>query len=155
MTGMARVVALPGDGHTNLFLTQRGSTFRLLPLSLRWFEDGLFVIAAGNNYLRALGARVVRIGNSTAEEAFQAILPIVSHEKEIWVRDYSPNYLIVADILQALKIAPNNLSVQFEFEALGGEHFTLDIASLDPGQSARGLAAPDGNTGFLPLWRQR
>jgi len=29
------------------FLTQRTSAFRLLPLQVKWFQDGLFVIAAG------------------------------------------------------------------------------------------------------------
>ena len=53
MAGLARLTALVGDGHTNLFLTQRNSAFRLLPLQVRWFEDGLFVVAAGKAYARA------------------------------------------------------------------------------------------------------
>ncbi len=31
----------------------------------------------------------------------------------------------------------------------------LDVASLDPGQSVTGTAAPDSRAGFIPLWRQR
>jgi hypothetical protein len=44
MVRMAAIVALAGDGHTNLFLTQRPGAFRMLPLRMKWFADGLFVI---------------------------------------------------------------------------------------------------------------
>ncbi len=50
----------------------------------------------------------MRIGDRSAEEAFQAIAPIVSHENEIWVREFSPNYLANADILEPFQIAPDN-----------------------------------------------
>jgi uncharacterized protein (TIGR03437 family) len=155
MVGLARIAALPGDGHTNLSLTQRNSTFRLLPLQLRWFEDGLFVIAAGQSYTRALGRKVIQIGDRPLGEAYQAVAGIVSHENDIWVREQSPNYLVNADILRALKIAPSAESVRFVLEDLSGSRFTLDVASLDPGGSTKGVAAPDANTGFIPFYRQQ
>ena len=135
MAGLARITALPGDGHTNLFLTQRNSTFRLLPLQLKWFEDGLFVVGAGRAYPRAASARVIQIGDVPLDDAYRAVSAIISHENDTWVRDQSPSYLVNADLLQALKIAPSNLSVTFLLEDAGGQ-FSLEIASLDPGTSA-------------------
>jgi hypothetical protein len=99
LVGMARIVALPGDGHTNLYLTQAGASFHVLPLNLRWFEDGFFITAAGTDYPRAVGARVLRIGDRSIEDAYQSIASIVSHENDSWVRDFSPTYLIVTEIL--------------------------------------------------------
>lgn len=153
MAGMARIVALVGDGHTNLFLTQRNSTFRLLPLQMRWFEDGLFIISAGQAYARAAGAHVVQIGAVPLDQAYQAVAAIISHENDSWVRDQSPNYLVNADLLQALKIAPSNASVTFVLEDTAGR-FTVDVASLDPGASTSRVSLPDPNTGFTPFWRQ-
>ena len=155
MVGLARIAALPGDGHTSLSLTQRNSSFRLLPLQLRWFEDGLFVIAACQSYARALGSKVIQIGDRPLDEAYQAVAGIVSHENDIWVREVSPNYLVNADILRALKIAPSAESVRFVLEELSGNRFTLDVASLDPGGSAKWVTAPDANTGFIPFYRQQ
>ena len=66
MVGLARITALPGDGHTNLSLSQRNSAFRFLPLQLRWFEDGLFVTLASQDYARAVGCRVIQIGDRSA-----------------------------------------------------------------------------------------
>ena len=153
MAGMARITAMPGDGHTNLFLTQRNSMFRLLPLQLKWFQDGLFVVAVGQAYPRAAGARVIQIGTVPLDDAYQAVSAIISHENDSWVRDQSPNYLVNADLLQALKIAPSNSSVTFQLEDAASQ-FTVDIASLDPNTSTRNTIIPDPNTGFTPLYRQ-
>jgi hypothetical protein len=53
MVGMAKIVALANDGHTNLYLTQANSSFHLLPLRVQWFSDGLFVTAASGPYSEA------------------------------------------------------------------------------------------------------
>jgi uncharacterized protein (TIGR03437 family) len=153
MVGLARIVALPGDGHTSLYLTQAGASFHTLPLNMRWFEDGLYITAAGTDYPKAVGARVLRIGDRSVDEAYQAIASIVSHENDSWVRDFSPTYFIITDILQALKIAPDILTVRFELEDIAGTQFTLDIASHASGVSVKGIFVPDG-AGFTPLWRQ-
>jgi hypothetical protein len=155
MVGMAGIVALAGDGHTNLFLTQRPAAFRMLPLRVKWFADGLFVTAAAAPYIRALGARVTAIGDQAAEDAYQAVAGIISHENDIWARETSPDYLVNADILRALHIVPSSDIVTFTFEDRDGNAFSLDLASLDPGAPAPPLsAAPDPATGFTPLYLQ-
>ncbi|HKA00202.1 MAG TPA: hypothetical protein VKE70_27010 [Candidatus Solibacter sp.] len=153
MAGLARITAMVGDGHTNLFLTQRNSTFRMLPLQMRWFADGLFIIGAGPQYPRAVGARVVQIGDLPLQAAYDTAGALISHENDSWVREQSPNYLVNADLLRALKIAPSNASVTFVLEDAAGR-FTLEVASLDPGTTAKLVSAPDPNAGFTALWRQ-
>jgi hypothetical protein len=153
MAGLAYITALVGDGHTNLQLTQRNSTFHMLPLQMRWFADGLFIIGAGQAYPRAAGARVVQIGTVPLDEAYRSVSLVISHENDTWVRDQSPSYLVNADLLQALRITPSNESVTFELEDAAGR-FTLDIASLEPGTKTSGVFAPDPGSGFTPLWRQ-
>ena len=155
MVGLARITALPGDGHTNLSLSQRNSAFRFLPLQLRWFEDGLFVTLAGQDYARAVGSKVIRIGDRSADEAHQAVAAIVSHENDSWVREIGPVYLANADILRALKIAPSADSVTFVLQDLSGTRFTLDIASLPSGSTTKAVMAPDAATGFIPYYRQQ
>jgi hypothetical protein len=150
MAGLARVTAMVRDGHTNLFLTQRNSSFRLLPLQMRWFEDGLFITSAGQDYPRALGARVVQIGDVPLDRAYLLAGGIISHENDSWVREISPQYLLNADLLQALRITASNISVPFVLEDRTGR-FTVDIASLPPGTPAAVL--PDA-AGFTPFWRQ-
>src|SRR5215831_11875309 len=40
--GIAQLVAMAGDGHTSL--NYSGAPFQILPLRLRWLDDGIFVI---------------------------------------------------------------------------------------------------------------
>jgi hypothetical protein len=154
MVGMAAIVALAGDGHTNLWLTQRPAAFRMLPLRVKWFTDGLFVTAAAPDYTQALGARVTRIGARTADDAYQALAATISHENDIWARETSPDYLVNADVLRALGIAPSSDTVTFEFEGRDGVVFPFDVPSLAPGAISDMTAAPDGATGFTPLYQQ-
>ncbi len=153
MAGLARVTALVGDGHTNLFLTQRNASFRLLPLTMRWFDDGLYITAAGALYPRALGARVEQIGDVPLEQAYAAVSAIISHENDSWVREMSPLYLVNADLLQALNITGSNASATFVLKDAKGQ-FTLEVASGDPGASVKLASAPDPNNGFTALWQQ-
>src|ERR671916_608284 len=59
LTGLMRVVALIGDGHTHLDLPV---SFPRYPIELHWFGEELRVIAAAHPYHGALGARVLGIG---------------------------------------------------------------------------------------------
>ena len=155
MVGLARITALPGDGHTNLSLSQRNSVFHFLPLQLRWFEDGLFVTLSSPDYARAVGSRVIQIGDRSAEEAHRMVAAIISHENDSWVREIGPTYLVNTDILRALKIAPSADSVTLVLQDLSGTRFTLDIASLPGGSTIKAVAVPDAATGFIPYYRQQ
>ena len=155
MVGLARITALPGDGHTNLSLSQRNSVFHFLPLQLRWFEDGLFVTLASQDYARAVGRKVIQIGDRSAAEAHQMVAAIISHENDSWVREIGPTYLVNTDILRALKIAPSADSVTLVLQDLSGTRFSLDIASLPGGSTIKAVAVPDAATGFIPYYRQQ
>ena len=154
MVGLAAIVAMANDGHTNLFLTQRNSAFHQLPLRFQWFHDGLFVTGADDAHARALGAKVLLIGDRSTDDAYAAVAPTISHENDIWVRFYSPFYFANADILQALKIAPSNAQVHFVFQDLTGTQFAMDVDALAPGQTGSVKSLPDGGAGFVPLYQQ-
>jgi uncharacterized protein (TIGR03437 family) len=154
MVKLAAIVALPGDAHTNLYLTQANAHLRPLPIRVIWMTDGLFVTAVGKDYARALGARIVQIGDQPVDLAYKTVSSVISHENDPLVRAISPSYLTNADILQALKIAPDNASVHFVFEDLAGSRFSADIASLELGKSVPGLFAPDSISGFTALAQQ-
>src|ERR687884_1184253 len=67
-----RLVGMIQDGHTSIagLLWDPKIGFRSYPLSLYFFKDGLFVIAADPEHANAVGAKVLKIGNKSAQEAF-------------------------------------------------------------------------------------
>lgn len=149
-TELARIVALIGDGHTSLNLGQAAAGFNALPLELYSFDDGVYVLSAAAEYSRAVGARVLRIGQRSIREALDAVATVISHENDAWVRHNAPRYLALAELLQALKITPDFSVVRFELVDSAGQSFSVDVR---PG-GARTTAAPDPATGFVPLFRR-
>lgn len=156
-TGMARIVAMAGDAHTQVALPLSSTLFRPLPLSLAWFQDGLYVVAAAPAYQQALRARVVQIGEKTVDEAYQLVSTVISHENDYWVRVKSPSYLTNADVLQALKITSTALPVRYGFEDSRGNRFSLDIefssfASQTPAIDLNGFLPPYLHSTSLAYW---
>ena len=65
---LARIVALVGDGHTNLAPTGDPKVgFRAYPVKLYLFKDGLFIRGATTAHADLVGAKVLRIGRLPAE----------------------------------------------------------------------------------------
>jgi hypothetical protein len=118
---MARIVALAGDGHTNISPTRDAAIgFRTLPVALYLFRDGLHVRAAHRIHADLAGARVVRIGDASVEEAFERVAPFVGRDNEMGVRFFAPHLLAMPEVLHAAKLAPSPDSVLFELETAKG-----------------------------------
>jgi len=139
---MARILAMAGDGHTNLTLTQNRAAFHTYPLKLYWFDDGLYVTQAAVQLASTLGTKVVQIGNTPIEQAYATIAGVISHDTEIWVKAVSPNYLVTAEVLQALGIVPDEDKAAFTFERSDGTRFTLTIGSPARGDTIDWLYLP-------------
>jgi hypothetical protein len=117
---MARLVALAGDGHTNIYPTRDAAIgFRTLPVVLYLFRDGLYVRAAHRIHADLAGARVVRVGDVTPDEAFRRVRPYIGRDNEMGVKFFAPYLLAVPEVLHAVGLAPSTDSALFELEVSG------------------------------------
>nr|MDQ3372461.1 hypothetical protein [Acidobacteriota bacterium] len=82
---LQQIIAMVGDAHTT-FSTFPPKTFRRYPLSLFWFGNELRVTRTTAAYRRALGGRVVRIGELSVAEASAKVSRLVPQENDYWVR---------------------------------------------------------------------
>src|SRR5262245_2421807 len=101
LVGFLQLVAAVGDGHTNL---EPDSTLglRFYPLELYSFEDGLFIRRADSAHVALVGARVLRIGQASAEQAMARIATIIPHENDWWVRAWGPLQLMIPEFVGGL-----------------------------------------------------
>lgn len=123
---LMRIVALAGDGHTNLFpfgveqgyLAEQKGLFDYAPVMFYLFEDGLFVRGAKQEYKETVGARVLRIGSVTAEEALERIKPLVFNDNIMQIKRQGPLLLSCPAIAHALGISESReyLDVQLQQE---------------------------------------
>jgi hypothetical protein len=129
---MARLVALAGDGHTNIYPTRDAAIgFRTLPVALYLFRDGLHVRAAHRIHSDLAGARVVRIGDVPVEEAYQRVRPYIGRDNEMGVKFFAPHLLAMPEVLHAIGLAPSTDSVLFELE-VGGSARSVWLRPVGP-----------------------
>ena len=152
IVGMTRIVAMMGDGHTRLDWETTATSFRRYPLVLYWFTDGLYVIATTSDYQEALGARLVRIGETDISQAYAAVTALISHENDEWPLEESPHYLVVPEILNALKIVPDMESAHFVFQGSDGNEFAVDLAPVTRDASISFVQIQDPNTMVVPFY---
>lgn len=108
ITGIARLVAMFGYGHTEMWLSgwhpDNEIGFRQMPYNLYYFSDGLYVEGVHEKYRQALGARVLKVGNLPVEEALTAIKPVVSAENDQYFKAFGITYLGTLEVLHAQKV---------------------------------------------------
>ncbi len=151
---IARLVALLGDGHSRVHL--HGSEgFQTIPLGLRWFTDGLYVLAAAPEYRPAIGARVVQIGGLDAQAAYEAVVPLIAHDNQAALLAESPVWLTTPEALAALGIVEDAGRVTYLLEGGDGARFALEAAPTDPAAgppTTLTVADVDPASGSLPLY---
>jgi hypothetical protein len=129
---LARLVALVGDGHTNINPTRDPAIgFRTLPVALYLFRDGLYVRAAHRIHADLAGARVLRIGDATPDEAYGRVRPYIARDNEMGAKFFVPHLLAIPEVLHATGLAPSPDSVLFEVQ-IGGATRAVWLRPVGP-----------------------
>lgn len=120
---MMRLVAMLGDGHTQIFDYSRAGGFRAYPIRLQWFGDDLYITAATADYAGYIGMRVDRIGSLSADEAYQAVTPLIAHYNDYGLRRKTPRLMITPEVLHTLGIIQSMDHAPFTvIDAAGSAH---------------------------------
>ena len=127
---LGRIVALVGDGHTELWLPQQATGFRRLPIAVGYFADELWIFAATADHAELIGRRVLAIGDVPTGEAYERVIPLIGRDNDYEYLRSAPIYLMFPEILNAVGITPSP------------EEAVLTLA--EPAEEALGRAAPDG-----------
>lgn len=143
--GLAQLIAMPGDAHTYLYLSNMPG-MQTFPLHLRWLDDGVFVTSAAPEYLETLGTSIVAIAGAPIGQVVQQLGTVIPHENDQWLHYAAQTYLLQQQTLQGLGIAPPGSATSITFQKLDGSQFTLAVTpSTEPRTSLISTA-----TGFIP-----
>jgi hypothetical protein len=142
---LAQLVAMPGDAHTYLYLSNAPG-MQTFPSHLRWLDDGVFVTSAAAEYLQTLGAQFVAVAGVPIAQVVEQIGTVIPHENDQWLHYAAQTYLLQQQTLQGLGIAPLTASTPITFQDLDGSQFTLAVTP-----STESLTSLIGSgTGFSP-----
>ena len=148
LVGLRRIIAMVGDAHTALAPPEN---FHRYPLTLYWFGNDLRVLRTTADYKRALGTRVIGVGRLNLVEATARVNTLVPRENEQFLRYANTGLLPSAEVLHALKIAPDLKHAQWTFEDTEGKRFSLDIEAVASDAKVEWLSTLKE----APLYRQR
>ena len=129
---LQQIAARVGDGHTGVHLPLY---FKLYPIAVYWFGGELRVTAATKAYERALGARVVQIGDAGDRRgagarraaAFRAPRTRTSGTRSAT----SPAFITVRKSCTRWASCPISAHAPFTFEDDEGAQFTLEVEPVD------------------------
>lgn len=159
---LARLLAGIRDGHTRLTLPVPdtagffrghattpdpkipGLLFRPLPIRLYQLGDDLFVWRIERRHGRAVGGRVLRIGDLSAREAMRAVAPAVHRDNPGQLALQLPDFLVLPEILHAAGVTSQIGPVEMAIELADGSEATLRLAA--PGTAAAPSAEVDWAT---------
>lgn len=161
---LARLATVGGVGVTSIHPAGDGANgFRTLPIALYQFKDGLWIRAAKSPNSSLAGARVVKIGTASAEEAVARMRPYISQVDEQAVRHLAPQMLAMPEVLHAIGLSGSADSARFEIE-LNGERETVWLRGAGPAEAlpadvdaswrrrAEWVDARDAGYAQDPLW---
>jgi len=169
IVGLARVAALIHDGHTRLTLPlnpeagtgqshtqtqtpEQALRFHILPLRLYLYSDGLHVQAAAPEFKEIVGARVIKVGDKKAEEALEAVRPVVHYDSDMWFKLIAPSMLTIPEVLHAQNLCDSKEEASFVFQAKTGEQKEYTLKALDSGTKIQWISANQESQNPLPLY---
>jgi tetratricopeptide (TPR) repeat protein len=122
LAGLLRLTASLQDGHTGV--TDLGPAGgRWFPVRFHQFADGVWITGIAPEASELAGARVLRLGSTSAEDAVARILPLVSGDNEFGRREGIP-LLANAVLLKALGIVASEDSLPLTVETASGRRQT-------------------------------
>jgi hypothetical protein len=126
-----QLVALVQDGHTMLRPVNHPAFRHWFPLRIDQFADGVFITAIEKQYAELVGARVLRFGNLTSQDAFQRVGSVASMDSRKSIPKEVPGYISNATILKVLKIIETPHSLPLELELPSGEKRNVSISATE------------------------
>ena len=126
-----QLVALVHDGHTMLRPVNHPAFTLWFPLRFDQFADGIFITAIDKKYAELVGARVLRFGNLTAQDAFQRVGSVAFMDSRHSIPKEVPGYISNATILTVLKIIETPHALPLELELPSGKKQNVSIPSAE------------------------
>ncbi len=144
---LRRLTAMIGDPHTRISFNVE----KTYPIALYQFSDGVFVAAAMKEYKSALGAKLIKIGETDIESAIEAVRPLITFENEWRFKQQFPYYLTDPENLYLLKILPTADEGDFTFDDGNGNQFVVNLRPVSTRGGIKFITPFDSPPGKTPL----
>ena len=134
--GFMRLTAMIGDAHTSVNLPS-GSGLTV-PLRLREFDGGFWVVAVAPGLEKALGAHLLKIDETPVEDACKSLSALDAQDEHPWLRRaMAATELISTRLLHGVGIIPVDTAARYTFAADDGAEFSFPVKAQSLDQQAQ------------------
>ena len=127
---LQKIIAEMGDDHTGIDYQPIAQNAGIFPLTLYWFSDGLYVLAALNKYESAIGSRITAINDIPIAEVTTRLSSLLAKTNDALMKHRIPNILPSIALLRHFEIVDSD-SARFDFVDKSGAEKSLLINKLD------------------------
>ncbi len=139
-----KITASIGDTHTGSSI---GSEF-MYPLKLHWFDEGIYIMGASQEYKALLDAKIVTINGMKIEEAANKIRPLLAGANESWFKTQVMYYIPMTSVLKYFGIIKSD-EIELSVELTSGEVKKLKMKPI----SSKEYVAAEKPGKSVPLYQ--
>lgn len=163
IAGFVALVSRFHIGHTQVntfgFHSDEKPLLSRYPYRLFWFSDGLYILKADQQYERAVGGKIVRIGTMKPEQAIEAIRPLVAYENEQGFKSNVVTFLATPEYLKVRGIAESSEELPVVISKNGKEETVIFKPQQGRFNGRTVLETPAGwvdskKASSIPLWQK-
>lgn len=129
---LERITIGIGDDHTSIVLPRKlTDDLASLPLSVGWFEDGIYVLSVQERFKAALGTHIVAVGDMPIDDAMAKFAPLISTANPMTVKHRAPRKFPILNYWQQVGLAKPNGSLKLTCSDLNRTPYTFEVKPLD------------------------
>jgi len=135
---LQRLLNTLNDEGCNVPLFQKGIELDILPIKTYWFNDGLFVLDATENYKDVVGQQIVKINDTAIEEVFNKLKLLINADNDYYKKHLFQAYGFMPSVLKTIDFGQSNDEITLQFAS--GITKQIKSSSIDKyAQLSRGL----------------
>jgi len=132
VTAIRHVVASIYDGHTSLVTNALPGYSDIFPIRMYEFSDGIFITGIAKQFAEYLGAKVIRIGEFSAEESFRRAGTLAFADNDFSRKNQSPLLVVTCKLARGLGITESADTLPLLVETKNGKREMIVLSSVTP-----------------------
>lgn len=115
------------DGHTEVQIFGSEIGLNRLPLIFYFFQEGLYIVGAHEEYNQYIGQQVTHIGGEPVSEVVQKLKTVMPHDNDYEILHAGTSYLLLPSVLKYLGLTKEDNAVKLTLTTSFGDPKTLEI----------------------------
>lgn len=111
---LQQLIATFGDSHTVIQVNKYIDKYKILPLDLYWFSDGMYILGTSNKNKEILGKKLTKINSCAINDIKDSLSTLITIDNESTVKNQIPKMIPCVQLLEFFKIVADQVILELE-----------------------------------------